>query len=371
MSVIPLSLYVHFPWCVRKCPYCDFNSHTLKQDLPEKDYIDALIHDLRAEQQGEERRDLKSVFLGGGTPSLFSGDAVDQLLKHIEEFFSLTSSEITIEANPGTYDQSNFLIYRQAGVNRLSLGAQSFNQRYLQSLGRIHRPDDIFNAFSGARSAGFSRINIDLMFGLPGQDIGDAMADLEQAIALNPEHISWYQLTIEPNTVFHRFPPARPDEDTLAAMTKEWHRLLTENGFHQYEVSAFARPGEAAQHNLNYWQFGDYIGIGAGAHGKLTRDGIIVRTQKTRMPSDYLANTNRRQSEISSDDVTLEFLMNALRLTEGFELSIFSERTGQPTDRLAAFVDRATERGFTEKRGDWLVPTELDRNFLDDLLLLH
>jgi len=370
LNDIPFSLYVHFPWCVKKCPYCDFNSHSLANKLPELEYIDALVRDLCDEHQDEQRRHLTSIFFGGGTPSLFSGKRINQLVRQIDQWFTIDGCEITIEVNPGTFDQSNFENYRHAGVNRLSLGAQSFNQYHLEKLGRIHNPGEIFDAFAGARSAGFSRVNIDLMFGLPDQDCDSALTDLEQAIALGPEHISWYQLTVEPNTVFHRYPPATPGNDILAEMTREGHKLLAEAGFHQYEVSAFARPDEFARHNLNYWLFGDYIGIGAGAHGKLTRDKTIVRTQKTRMPADYVVDANRRQTKVPSSEIILEFLMNALRLTDGFELTLFSERTGQPPERFDAFIDQASQLGFVEINQGRLVPSERGRYFLDDMLLL-
>ena len=371
MSTIPLSLYVHFPWCVKKCPYCDFNSHELRQELPESAYINALIEDLQNERQGKSQQDITSIFLGGGTPSLFSGVAIKRLLRKIADQFFLNNCEITLEANPGTFDQTNFDDYLAAGVNRLSLGAQSFSIRHLQKLGRVHQADDILNAFAGARSAGFRRINIDLMFGLPNQDIDDALADLNKAIELKPEHISWYQLTIEPNTVFHRYPPEKTSDDLIAEMTKQGHLLLERNGYEQYEVSAFARPGEYALHNLNYWEFGDYLGIGAGAHGKLTSGKKIVRTQKSRVPTDYLNNTQGRRTEVQSEEIKLEFLMNVLRLTNGFELDLFTLRTHKPIAELLPFIHKAKQKGFVKQYQNRLVPTELGQRFLDEMLLLY
>ena len=370
MSDIPLSLYVHFPWCVKKCPYCDFNSHSLSQKIPQAEYLDALIRDLYEEKIRESRHHLTSIFLGGGTPSLFSGRSINRLINQIHKHFVIDNSEITIEANPGSFDQSNFNSYRKAGVNRLSLGAQSFEQKHLESLGRIHNSKDIFNAYEGARSAGFSRINIDLMFGLPGQDCDSAISDLRQAVELGPEHISWYQLTIEPNTIFYRYPPITPHEDTLVEITQMGHKLLEEAGFQQYEVSAFALPGEFSQHNLNYWQFGDYIGIGAGAHGKRTLNKTIVRSKKSRIPSDYMASTKPYQDIVPSGEITLEFLMNALRLTEGFKLTLFKERTGLTPKKLDAFIDRASQLGLIEVKPGNLRPSAKGRQFLDSMLLL-
>lgn len=370
MNDIPLSLYIHFPWCAKKCPYCDFNSHRLKNELPELKYINALVKDLDEEQQREGRRNLTSIFLGGGTPSLFSGKSINELMGKIRRYFVIDNCEITIEANPGSFDQSNFTNYRKAGINRISIGAQSFNLRNLVQLGRIHSPDDIFNAYTGARSAGFSRINIDLMFGLPDQNYDGALADLKQAIAMGPEHISWYQLTIEPNTIFYSHRPATPDDEVLSEIAQEGRKFLEAAGFKQYEVSAFATAGEYAKHNLNYWQFGDYIGLGAGAHSKVTRGNTIFRSQKTRMPADYMVDSNSNQTEIASNDVILEFLMNALRLTDGFEFRLFSERTGLGRKKLDSFISQARQLGFIEIYQDRVVPTERGRNFLDDMLLL-
>ena len=370
MTNIPLSLYVHFPWCVKKCPYCDFNSHRLRNELPELKYIDALGKDLYEEQRKEKRQHLTSIFLGGGTPSLFSGESINKLLKNTSRYFSIDNCEITIEANPGSFDQANFAKYREAGVNRLSLGAQSFGLDNLKKLGRIHSPADIIKAYNGGRTAGFSRINIDLMFGLPEQDCDSALADLEQTIALGPEHISWYQLTIEPNTIFHKYPPPTPKEDIISEINQKGQELLEQAGFAQYEVSAFSKPGQSCRHNLNYWEFGDYIGIGAGAHGKVTRNNAIFRSNKTRIPADYMVDANTNQYEVSSNEVTLEFLMNALRLTHGFDLNLFRTRTRLTEEKLSDFIEQAKNLGFIDVYKERVVPSVRGRDFLDDMLLL-
>ena len=375
---IPLSLYIHFPWCVRKCPYCDFNSHEVREPIPARRYVDTLLADLdrelerglKPELHHETGRELVSVFMGGGTPSLIPAEEIERLLTGIRQRMTLRESEITLEANPGTFDQAQFSGYREAGVNRISLGAQSFSAEALSALGRIHEPDDIHRAFEGARLAGFERINLDLMHGLPDQGPDAAMSDLDTAIALGPEHLSWYQLTIEPNTKFYRRPPVLPMEDVLANISVEGHRRLEDAGFKQYEVSAFARPHEQARHNLNYWQFGDYLGIGAGAHGKLTRDGAIVRTAKTRLPTDYLRDPSANDHTVAREDIILEFLMNALRLNEGFSLSLFEQRCRMRRSHLMPFIEKASGKGLIKATGSRVVPTEQGRRFLNELLLL-
>jgi putative oxygen-independent coproporphyrinogen III oxidase len=374
MNNIPLSLYIHFPWCVRKCPYCDFNSHEAN-DFPESDYINTLLLDLEQELEQEPRRTIKSIFMGGGTPSLFSDDAIEKLLNGIRRWFDLSTIEITMEANPGTFDQKHFDGYRAAGVNRISLGAQSFSPASLERLGRIHHSEDIGHAFNGARQAGFERINIDLMHGLPNQTPQDACSDLQQAISLAPEHISWYQLTIEPNTVFYSRPPTLPVEDDLTAIFDAGVAHLQGAGYLQYETSAYALPGEQAHHNLNYWQFGDYLGIGAGAHGKQTHDtlksdGLISRSLKTRMPTDYLANPTAKRQEVQAKEIQLEFLMNALRLNDGFEISLFEARTGLSRYALDDFISAALGKGLIETTDNHIKPSALGRRFLNDLLLL-
>ena len=378
----PLSLYIHIPWCVRKCPYCDFNSHNLRGTIPEIAYVDALLCDLDRDLASlePEVQPLVAVFIGGGTPSLLSGAAIGQLLDGIRQRLPLpTGTEITLEANPGTADAGNFEAYREAGVNRLSLGFQSLNGRRLADLGRIHGPAEARQAFRLARQAGFDNLNLDLMFALPGQDLDQARADLSEALALEPEHLSYYQLTLEPNTPFHLAPPPLlPDEDLAMEMQLRGLELLTTAGFAQYEVSAHARPGRRCQHNLNYWTFGDYLGIGAGAHGKLTdlSSGVIRRTAKPRHPDAYLQPVGAVGPSLASswlvepDDIVLEFAMNALRLTAGFDLGLFQRRTGLATDLLLSPLLALQGTRLVEVREQWIRPTEQGRWFLNDLLAL-
>lgn len=367
---IPLSLYIHFPWCVRKCPYCDFNSHESKDQIPYSAYVDTLIRDLDRELTSESRRHIISIFMGGGTPSLFPDREIKRLLSSIGSRLDISDAEITMEANPGTFDQSHFSGYRESGVNRISLGAQSFSSQALENLGRIHSPGEIQRAFEGARHAGFRRINLDLMHGLPGQKLDAALDDLKSAIELAPEHLSWYQLTIEPNTVFHKKPPLLPVEDVLADIAARGLELLRGAGFQQYETSAYAQPGAQARHNVNYWEFGDYLGIGAGAHGKVTRENQVIRRSKTRVPSDYLREPSANETIVAQEDLNLEFLMNALRLTEGFRLSLFEARTGLQAQVLDAFLEKAFSRDLLEIVGDRVQPTARGRMFLNELLLL-
>ena len=370
---IPLSLYVHIPWCVRKCPYCDFNSHAAGSDLPEAEYVAALLNDLDLDVAAAHGRELQSIFFGGGTPSLFSAQAIDNILRGVERRIPFSRDiEITLEANPGTTEQAKFSGFRSAGVNRLSIGVQSFNPDHLQLLGRIHDRQQAIDAVAQARRAGFDNINLDLMHGLPQQTIDDAEADLTAALALAPEHLSWYQLTIEPNTEFNKRPPTLPPDDTLAAIQDAGIALLAHHGYAQYEVSAYARNDKRACHNLNYWRFGDYFGIGAGAHGKLTQaDGAIVRTQKTRLPRDYLASAgggDRNRSAIATDELPFEFAMNALRLNTGFERALFTQRTGLPWQAIAAAVDALCERGLLSLQGEHIAATDLGQRFLNDVL---
>jgi len=323
MQLPPLSLYIHIPWCVRKCPYCDFNSHTANGALPETEYIAALLADLDLDLHAVQGRVLQSIFFGGGTPSLLSAHAIGKILNGVAARIPFADDiEITLEANPGTTEQEKFHGFRAAGVNRLSLGIQSLNPEHLKTLGRIHSGEQAINAVAQARHAGFDNINLDLMHGLPGQSVENAAEDLRGALALEPEHLSWYQLTIEPNTEFFKRPPLLPADDTLAAIQDHGFEILDAAGFKQYEVSAFAKNQKRARHNLNYWQFGDYLGIGAGAHGKLSdADGGIARTNKTRLPRDYLASggrCDRNPQIIAAEELPFEFMMNALRLNEGF-----------------------------------------------------
>lgn len=369
----PLALYIHIPWCVRKCPYCDFNSHTASPVLPEQEYVDALLADLDQDLHAVYGRELTSIFFGGGTPSLFSAEALGRLLKGVEQRIPFAADiEITLEANPGTFEQEKFVAYRKLGINRLSIGIQSFQQEKLEALGRIHNGDEAVRAAGMARQAGFDNFNLDLMHGLPDQSLDDALSDLRQAIALKPTHISWYQLTLEPNTVFWNQPPVLPEDDTLWDIQEAGQALLAEHGYAQYEVSAYAQTGRPARHNLNYWSFGDFIGIGAGAHGKLSHpDGRIVRTWKTRLPKDYLNPAKSFQAgekSLSNDEMPFEFLMNALRLTAGVESRLYPERTGLSLDTLAEGRREAEQSGLLQVEPSRLAATERGQLFLNDLL---
>ncbi|WP_336353243.1 radical SAM family heme chaperone HemW [Pseudomonas atacamensis] len=369
----PLALYIHIPWCVRKCPYCDFNSHTASPVLPEQEYVNALLADLDQDLHAVYGRELTSIFFGGGTPSLFSAEALGRLLKGVEQRIPFAADiEITLEANPGTFEQEKFVAYRKLGINRLSIGIQSFQQEKLEALGRIHNGDEAVRAAGMARQAGFDNFNLDLMHGLPDQSLDDALSDLRQAIALKPTHISWYQLTLEPNTVFWNQPPVLPEDDTLWDIQEAGQALLAEHGYAQYEVSAYAQAGRPARHNLNYWSFGDFIGIGAGAHGKLSHpDGRIVRTWKTRLPKDYLNPAKSFQAgekSLSNDEMPFEFLMNALRLTAGVESRLYPERTGLSLDTLAEGRREAEQSGLLQVEPSRLAATERGQLFLNDLL---
>lgn len=370
---IPLSLYVHIPWCVRKCPYCDFNSHTQDGALPEQEYLRALIADLDRERPAAHHRELHSIFFGGGTPSLLSPKIIGEIIEAANTRIPFAADiEITLEANPGTTEQERFKDFRSAGINRLSLGIQSLNAKHLKTLGRIHDRDQAIEAVRQARKAGFENINLDLMHGLPQQSVDNAASDLQQALALEPEHLSWYQLTIEPNTEFYKRPPQLPEDDTLAAIQERGFEILNEAGFEQYEVSAFARAGRRSKHNCNYWQFGDYIGIGAGAHGKLTtHDGSIERTRKTRLPKDYLASggqCDRNSEAIGVDALSFEFMMNALRLNDGFAQNLFMERTGLPWSVVANKIELLLDRGLLRETDEVIAPTPLGQRFLNDVL---
>ncbi|WP_422139220.1 radical SAM family heme chaperone HemW [Endozoicomonas sp. ALC020] len=374
LELPPLSLYVHIPWCVKKCPYCDFNSHALSDGIPEEAYVDALLEDFDSEVSSLQGRALHTIFFGGGTPSLMSAKGFDRFLSELEKRIRFSPGiEITMEANPGTYEHDRFKDYRKAGINRLSLGVQSFQDEKLKVLGRIHSSEEARKAIESLRGMGFDNFNIDLMHGLPGQSIQDGLSDLEKAIALEPTHISWYQLTIEPNTVFYSKTPILPEDDTLWSIQEEGWDLLAEAGYQQYEISAYSRPGKQAKHNLNYWQFGDYIGIGAGAHGKITQreTGRIYRNWKTRMPSDYLAMDKPFESGsriLGRDDLPIEFMMNVLRLNQGVDHSLFVQRTGMALSDIDVQCQLAIEKGLLEQ--DRLQPTKQGRLFLNDLLAL-
>ncbi|MGY4491178.1 radical SAM family heme chaperone HemW [Pseudomonas sp. TE3610] len=369
----PLALYIHIPWCVRKCPYCDFNSHAASPVLPEEEYVDALLADLDIDLPAAYGRPLSSIFFGGGTPSLFSAKALGRLLEGVEQRIPFAPDiEITLEANPGTFEQEKFSAYRKLGINRLSIGIQSFQASKLQALGRIHNGDEAIRAADMARQAGFDNFNMDLMHGLPDQSLEEALDDLRQAIALKPTHLSWYQLTLEPNTVFWNQPPVLPEDDTLWDIQEAGQALLAEHGYAQYEVSAYAQPGKSARHNLNYWSFGDFIGIGAGAHGKLSHpDGRIVRTWKTRLPKDYLNPAKPYQAGeklLPLDELPFEFLMNALRLTDGVDAQLYPQRTGLTLESLDEGRRLAEQKGLLQVEPSRLVATPQGQLFLNDLL---
>jgi putative oxygen-independent coproporphyrinogen III oxidase len=372
MQTPPLSLYIHFPWCVRKCPYCDFNSHPAKGALPESAYLDQLLLDLDMDLKSVPQRTIETIFIGGGTPSLISGRTIAQLLDGIRDRAPLAAdAEVTLEANPGAVDEENFAIYRAAGVNRLSIGAQSFSSTNLEALGRIHNPDDIERAVEAARAAGFNRFNLDLMHGLPGQTADDAVGDLRKAQALGASHISWYQLTIEPRTEFAQHPPRLPDEDELGAIESAGLANLAAAGLRRYEVSAFAWEAQSAQHNINYWMFGDYLGIGAGAHGKITfaeRD-TIMRTSKPLAPARYLGSEPVElcsEANVSFEARPGEFLLNALRLIDGVDVDLFEQRTGVPLSEIDATWEKLHVQGLV--RRDRLAVTELGLRYLDTVV---
>lgn len=374
----PLSLYIHFPWCVQKCPYCDFNSHAVKDGIPEKEYIQALIKDVENHLPDIWGRSITSIFMGGGTPSLFSPEALDHLMAELRSRLNLKPDiEITLEANPGTVEQGKFTEFRDIGINRLSIGIQSFSEYHLHTLGRIHNRKDAIRAAELAHDAGFDNFNLDLMFGLPQQSIEQALRDIKTAIDLEPTHISHYQLTIEPNTFFYSHPPTLPDDDRIWTMQEQCQTILAEQGFQHYEVSAYAKDKKQSQHNLNYWQFGDYLGIGAGAHGKLSNahKQSITRHWKLKHPQDYL-KINAGQSILAGEkilqesDLTLEFMMNALRLNEGVETSLFSQHTGLSIDSIADPLQKACDKGWLEVDDSHIKPTEQGRRFLNDLLEL-
>lgn len=374
LELPPLSLYVHIPWCVRKCPYCDFNSHEQKGPLPEADYTATLLADLEQELNHVQGRKISSIFIGGGTPSLFSAGAFETLLDAIRDRPGLVDdAEITLEANPGTVEAARFRDFRSVGINRLSLGIQSFNDRQLQNLGRIHDARQAAAAIDVARSAGFDNLNIDLMHGLSGQDQHAALDDLRTGLKFEPQHLSWYQLTIEPNTVFYRHRPELPDELAIDSIQEAGQELLAQHGFEQYEVSAYARPQKRSAHNINYWEFGDYLGIGAGAHGKLTYPdkNTIVRTRKKKQPDHYLQSSLDRlakREEIPMSDRPLEFLLNALRLREGVASELFAARTGIAFDEIAKRVEYLQSRDLLDTSGDRIRTTARGYQLLNTVL---
>lgn len=374
LQLPPLSLYVHIPWCVRKCPYCDFNSHQAAEEIPERAYVDALIDDLKADLSWVQGRKLHSIFFGGGTPSLFSGRAIGEILTAVEHQIGFEEDiEITLEANPGTFEQQKFSNFRSAGINRLSIGIQSFSSHHLERLGRIHDGSQALQAIATARAAGFSNFNIDLMHGLPDQTIDEAAADIKLAIDNGAQHISWYQLTIEPNTEFYSRPPPLPNDDRLADIQQAGMNLLHGNDFAQYEVSAFALSSQASKHNINYWQFGDYLGIGAGAHGKITlpESGVVMRSSKTRQPDKYLARIDSFMAQnraIAADEMALEFMMNGLRLVDGVPVEYFSPRTGLVLSSIETQISDLQRKGLIETDDSRYRTTKLGYQFLNTVL---
>jgi len=367
--VIPLSLYVHFPWCVRKCPYCDFNSHEVKNGIPEDEYLAALMRDLEAALPQVWGRTVQTVFIGGGTPSLLSPAGLDRLLAGVRSRLTLApTAEITLEANPGAIEAEKFAAFRAAGVNRLSLGIQSFDDAKLKALGRIHSSAEAKRAVDLALRH-FERVNLDLMYALPGQTLAEARRDIETAIAFGPGHLSAYHLTIEPNTAFHHAPPPVPDDDLAADMQEMVEDTLAAAGYRHYETSAFAKPGQQCLHNLNYWHFGDYLGIGAGAHSKISDHAGIRREARPRSPKDYLADpATRLWQPVALSDLPGEFMMNALRLTEGVPIDWFAERTRLPLAGIADMLARAEADGLLMHTGERIAPTPLGQRHLNALI---
>ncbi|MBI2319976.1 MAG: oxygen-independent coproporphyrinogen III oxidase-like protein [Betaproteobacteria bacterium] len=374
LAALPaLALYVHIPWCVRKCPYCDFNSHELRGTLDEQRYLDALLRDLEFALPSVWGRRVHSIFFGGGTPSLLSGGAIERLLSAFRALLPLAADcEITLEANPGVFEAAKFRAYREAGVNRLSIGVQSFEPRHLKALGRIHDADEARRAIAAAQEQ-FDNINLDLMYALPAQSLAEARSDVHTARSFGAAHLSFYQLTIEPNTLFHRFPPPLPDDEAAWAMQEAIESELSAAGYGHYEISAWAKAGRQCRHNLNYWCFGDYLGIGAGAHSKISFSDRIVRQMRAKHPGEYMRRAAdgapvQEEHEVPAKDLAFEFMMNALRLSEGFPVPLFAERTGLPITAAGKALAEAEARGLIARDHARVRATELGRRFLNDLL---
>ncbi len=369
----PLSLYIHIPWCVRKCPYCDFNSHEARGTFPESEYVTALTRDLEMALPLIWGRKVYTVFFGGGTPSLLSGEAVEEILRQVRMLLPLDiNAEITLEANPGTVEASKFALFKEAGVNRLSLGIQSFNDSHLKALGRIHSADEAKRAIDIAQQH-FENINLDLMYALPNQTLAQAMQDVQSALQYAPQHLSCYHLTLEPNTLFHRNPPQLPDDDASSDMQQGIEEILGAHGYQHYETSAFAQPQRRARHNLNYWQFGDYLGIGAGAHSKLSLHDKVLRQMRYKQPQAYMdavvrGEPQQDEHEVTHKDIAFEFMMNALRLNEGFYSALFTERTSLPLMAIRRELEEAEKRGLLCRDLQRIAPTRLGQRFLNDLL---
>lgn len=371
----PLSLYVHLPWCIRKCPYCDFNSHEQRGELPEEEYVDALVADLESSLPHVWGRRLHTMFIGGGTPSLFAPRSIERLITAVRTRMKVDpDAEITLEANPGTFEAERFRGFRAAGVNRLSLGVQSFDDAKLAAVGRVHGADDARRALDAALAI-FPRVNADLMYALPGQSPGEALADVREAAARGAKHISAYHLTLEPDTHFARFPPKLPSDDEAADMQEAIEDELARSGFGHYETSAFAKPGERALHNVNYWTFGDYLGLGAGAHGKISFRERITRTERTRKPITYMrealaGEAGRAVREVAEQELPFEFMLNALRLVEGFPIALFQERTGLAIHAVERELAEAEAQGLIERDATRIGPTRRGERFLNDLTAL-
>lgn len=367
----PLSLYLHIPWCVQKCPYCDFNSHALKGEVPHVDYVQHLLNDLQADLPLTAGREVQTLFIGGGTPSLLSAEAMQTLITGIKARLPVAAeAEITMEANPGSVEAERFSAYQHAGINRISIGVQSFSADKLHKLGRIHGPQEAINAAKIAKLTGLNSFNLDLMHGLPDQSLTEALADLSQAIDLQPPHLSWYQLTIEPNTLFGSRPPILPDDDDLWDIYQQGHQLLTAAGYQQYETSAYAKPGAICRHNLNYWRFGDYLGIGCGAHGKLTQaDGTLIRTIKTRHPRGYMAgNYLDKHYAVREEDKPFEYFMNRFRLHEDCPRAEFTQLTGLEESGIQGAIARCIAAGYLQETPAYWQVTTHGRLFLNSLL---
>ncbi|WP_163932660.1 radical SAM family heme chaperone HemW [Paraferrimonas sp. SM1919] len=373
LTLPPLSLYIHIPWCVKKCPYCDFNSHAQNGELPRDEYMAALLEDLKQDQHLAQGRSIATIFIGGGTPSLMTGAWYKELFSQIHAIVPIADdAEITMEANPGTLEYDSFDAYVAAGINRISMGVQSFDSDKLARLGRIHSGAEAITAAQGAASSGLKSFNLDLMHGLPNQSFEEAMNDIKKAASLNPPHISWYQLTIEPNTLFHSKPPTLPDDDDLWDIYDQGRALLSELGYEQYEVSAYAKKGYQCRHNINYWEFGDYLGIGCGAHGKITlpQSDTIMRTEKIKHPKGYLSNIEKlyRKSPIEPEDRALEYLMNRARLVTPFTSSDFSARTGIEAQILNRGLQPSIDKGLIRQQGEQWQLTSKGQLFVNDIL---
>ena len=371
----PLALYIHIPWCVKKCPYCDFNSHAAGPTIPEAQYVAALLEDLQHDLPQVWGRRVTSLFFGGGTPSLFSARAIDDILCGVRALITVSpNAEITLEANPGTFEQAKFNDYRAIGINRLSIGIQSFDSEKLQALGRIHNGNEAIKAVETAQRAGFDNFNLDLMFGLPQQSPEQGLLDLQTAIDLQPTHLSWYQLTIEPNTFFYSHPPILPDDEKIWQLQEQGQALLAQHGFEQYEISAYAKSGKPCRHNINYWEFGDYLGIGAGAHGKISRcdDSSIQRLWKHRQPQAFMEASDKRAGTqtLNQQDIIFEFMLNALRLKDGFNLALFEQHTGLSPDVLHDRLLLAQQKELLVVNQQHIMPSELGYRFLNDLINL-